>query len=142
MSIDTHAFHDSFPGCTDWGQSVCKWGGGVLNDTSSGWLSLALRQDPCTQMMTLLNICAWLSMIHSTLASIHHHLLLSDHLLPSNCFHLSWPFHSLGSCAIRLTITHAYHGLSPALWFLSLLRQGMECGGRWDNGGQGATWRQ
>src|SRR5882724_4610518 len=59
--------------------------------------TLALRQDPCTQTMTSLNICTWLSIVNSTFASIHHHLLLSDHLLPSNCFCLSWPFHIFGS---------------------------------------------
>jgi len=93
--------------------------------------TLALGQDPCTQTMTSLNICTWLSVVNSTLASIHHHLLLSELAIPH-----------LWLSATRPTITHVYHGLSLALWFLSLLRQGMECGGRWDNEGQGATWRQ
>src|SRR5882724_8800468 len=79
------------------GTAVFKWGGGVLYNTRSGWISLALGQDPCTQTMTSLNICAWLSIVNSTLASIHHHLLLSDHLLPSDYFCLSWPFHIFGS---------------------------------------------
>jgi len=59
--------------------------------------TLALGQHPCTRTMTSLNICTWLSIVNSTPASIHHHLLLSDHLLLSNCFCLSWPFHIFGS---------------------------------------------
>src|SRR5882724_7736972 len=86
----------------------------VLYDISSGQISLALRQDPHTQTMMSLNICTWLSMIHGTLASIHHHLLPSSHLLPYNFFHLSWLLYIFGSCATRPTITHAYHALCQA----------------------------
>ena len=77
---------------------------------------------------------------------VHVSLWSMAHLLPSNYFHLSRPFHIFGSFATRPTITNAYHGLRPALQFLSLLRQGIECGGKWDNKDsqwrQGATWRQ
>jgi len=48
-------------------------------------------------MMTSLYICAWLSIINGTLASICHDLLLSDHLLPSNCFCPSWTIHIFSS---------------------------------------------
>src|SRR5882724_6972916 len=137
MSAEPHAFHHSFPSCTDWGQQYLS-GEEVycMIPALDGYplhldKTLALRQDPHTQTMTSLNICTWLSVVNSTLASIHHHLLLSELAIPH-----------LWLSATRPTITHVYHGLSLALWFLSLLRQGMECGGRWDNEGQGATWRQ
>src|SRR5882724_7804274 len=95
----------------------------VLYNTSSGQISLAFGQDPCTWMIMSLNICACLSTIYGILASICHYLLPSNHLLPSDCFFLSQPLasHIIGSFS-----TYVYWGLSPALQSLSLQRQGVE----------------
>ena len=122
-----------------------------INKLTEGNCKMGMHLDKDPLHSTSFYICGttlydpWYQHLHPHLCSFHSPFTSSQYLLPSEPSH---PKATSSAYSQSYHLSHLYikRGSGLILWFLSSWRQGVECGGKLDNGDsrwrQGATWRQ